>query len=99
MDVAVKIQGVLDRSLAGCKNQFDLTLPNDATAGDLIGRLAEQPDAPLRDAIDPGQTRFPRHIRMFSNGEMLSTLGQPLVRQDGLGVNVNIVILNPMMGG
>ena len=99
MNVRVKMHGVLDRGDPGQKASFDLALRDDVTAGELVHILAERCGAPFCDAIQSSDTRLPRHIRMFSDGEMLSTLEQPLVAACTRRASVNIVVLSPMMGG
>jgi hypothetical protein len=83
----------------GREASFDLALNDTATAGELVHILAEHCGAPFRDAIESSDTRLPRHIRMFSDGEMLSTLEQPLAAACRRAASVNVVVLSPMMGG
>ena len=99
MNVSVKMHGVLGRWVSGQKASLDLTLGEGVTAGDLLRILAEHCGAPFCDAIESSDTRLPRHIRIFSDGEMLSTLEQPLATSCTPGANVNVVVLSPMMGG
>ena len=99
MNVRVKLHGVLGRFMPDQKASFDLTLQDGVTAGDLVRILAETCGPPFQDAIDWDEARLPRHIRVFSDGEMMSTLEQPLVTDQTRGASVNVVVLTPMMGG
>jgi len=99
MNVRVELHGVLGPREPGRETGFDLSLQRDVTAGDLLRELAPRCGAPLREAIESSDARLPRHIRMFSNGEMLSTLEQPLVPTLAQGASVTVVLLSPMMGG
>jgi hypothetical protein len=99
MNVRVEMYGMLRRRDGGCKASFDLALHDGVTAGELVRILAERCGAPLCDAIESSDTRLPRHIRMFSDGEMLSAFEQPLAAERARETRVNIVVLSPMMGG
>jgi hypothetical protein len=99
MNVRVKMHGVLGRWDPGRKASFELALREGVTAGDLLRILADSCGAPFRDAIESSDTRLPRHIRMFSDGEMLSTLEQPLIKTPAPDASVSVVVLCPMMGG
>lgn len=99
MNVKVKMHGVLVRAGPGQNASFDLALDEGATAGELVQILAALCGEPFCEAIESSDTRLPRHIRMFSEGRMLSTLQQPLVGAHAPGASVNIVVLTPMMGG
>ena len=99
MNVRVKMHGVLGRRILGRKASFDLNLHDDVTVGDLVRILAEHCGAPFCDAIESSDIRLPRHIRMFSDGEMLATLEEPLVATCSPRASVNVVVLSPMMGG
>jgi len=96
MNVRVQLHGVIGRGAPAQDSRFDLSVPDGATAGDLVGLLAGRYGAPLR--IDSEDPRIPRHIRMFADGELLSTLEQRLAR-GSRDASVNVVVLSPMMGG
>jgi hypothetical protein len=99
MKVRVEMHGVLGRCDRSRKTRFDLALHDGVTAGDLLRILTRQRGSPFCDALKVSDARLPRHIRMFSDGQMLSTLEQPLVSTDSQNPRVNIVVLSPMMGG
>jgi hypothetical protein len=71
----------------------------NVTARDLLHVLAERFGAPFRDIVELSDIRLPRHIRVFSNGEMLATMEQPLIAKRIAGASVTVVLLSPMMGG
>jgi hypothetical protein len=100
MRVTVKLLGVLgpgDRRRLG--RPFDLELRDGVTAGELLIALAKRCGAPFRQAIESPDSRLPRHIRMFVDGEMLVTREQTLAPEGGLADGVTVVLLTPMMGG
>ena len=99
MRVRVKLHGALNGRSPGQGDRFELVLPGGVTAGDLLRTIAERCGAPLCDAAESSDPRFPGHIRMFSDGEMLSSLEQPLVATSAGDASVNVVLLSPMMGG
>jgi hypothetical protein len=72
-----------------------LELPDGATAGDLIGRLADLglPLAGLEHAREP---RFPRQLRVFAGGSLLARRDQPLAAASS---DVTVVLLTPIAGG
>ena len=100
MRVTIKLLGVLapdDRRRLG--RSFDLELRDGVTAGELLRSLARRCGAPFRQAIESPDSRLPRHIRMFADGEMLVTREQTLASANGLSDGVTVVLLTPMMGG
>lgn len=99
MKVRVKMLGVLGRRNPGQEPAFELALHGNVTAGDLLRVLAERCGSPFRDVIESPDVRLPSHIRMFSDGEMLATMEQPLIAKCVAGASVTVVFLSPMMGG
>lgn len=103
MEVDVKLHGpIRSRSGRDPESAFHLRMPNGVRARDLLHVLAERCGDPLRravDELDSADARFPRHIRMFANGEMLATLDQPLAHGPGPATGVTVVVMTPMMGG
>ena len=100
MRVTIKLLGVLspeDRRRRG--RPFDLELRDGVTAGELLRALARRCGAPFRQAIESPDSRLPRHIRMFADGEMLVTREQKLAPANELSDGVTVVLLTPMMGG
>lgn len=100
VQVTVKLCGVLapeDRRNLG--RSFDLELRDDVTAGELLRDLAARCGATFRQALESPDSRLPRHIRMFANGEMLVSRDQTLNSARGPDAGVTVVLLAPMMGG
>jgi hypothetical protein len=100
MRVTVKLLGVLgseDRRRPS--RSIDLELREGVTVGELLRALARRCGAPFRQAVESPDSRLPRHIRMFADGEMLVSRDQTLVRAGGFSDAVTVVLLTPMMGG
>jgi hypothetical protein len=91
MQLAVHFHGSLPRGAT----HLALELPDGATAGDLIGRLAELgfPLAELAHACEP---RFPRQLRVFTGGSLVARRDQPLAAGSS---DVTVVLLTPIAGG
>jgi hypothetical protein len=100
MNVRVKLHGgVRSCETNPTRGSFGLALRAEANAGDLLRALAERCGEPFRRALDSDDSRLPRHLRLFVNGEMLVTREQPVVPADGSNTGVTVVVLTPMMGG
>lgn len=100
MRVAVRLLGVLaPRDCRREDRSFALELDDGVTAGDVLRTLAARFGAPFRQALESPDSRLPRHIRMFADGEMLVTRDQPLAPASRLARGVTVVLLTPMMGG
>jgi hypothetical protein len=100
MRVTVKLLGVLapeDRRRVG--GALQLELREGVTAGELLRDLAGRCGASFRQAIESTDSRLPRHVRMFANGEMLVSRDQSLSSGGRLGDGVTVVLLTPLMGG
>ena len=98
MRVTVRLSGVLGPADPG-RRSFELELREAATAGEVLRALAGLRGAPFRQALASRDVRLPRHIRMFANGEMLTTREQRLAPAGRLSDGVTVVLLTPMMGG
>jgi hypothetical protein len=100
MRVNVKLLGVLaPEARRRLGRSFDLDLHEDVTAGELLGVLAKRCGAPFCDAVRSSDPRLPRHIRLFAEGEMLTTREQTLAPENGFSHGITVVLLTPMMGG
>ena len=100
MRVTVKLLGVLAQRIDGGWDDHSISsLRDGVTAGELLRALAKRCGAPFRQAIESPDSRLPRHIRMFADGEMLVTREQTLASANGLSDGVTVVLLTPMMGG
>lgn len=100
MNVHVKLYG----GTHGCeanpaRRSFGLDLQAGGNAGDLLHALADRCGEPFRGALDSDDSRLPRHLRLFVDGEMLVTRDQPLVPANGSDAGITVVVLTPMMGG
>jgi molybdopterin converting factor small subunit len=96
MEVSVQVHGSLRGALA--TRAHDLSLPESATAGDLIAQLGARLGAPFATAAASPDPRLPREIRVFVGGELLVSRAQPLARS-GAAAPVNVVLLTPVAGG
>jgi hypothetical protein len=72
-----------------------LELPDGATAGDLIGRLAEL-GLPLADYASASELRFPRQLRVFAGGALVARRDERLAAGSS---DVTVVLLTPIAGG
>lgn len=102
MRVQVKLHGVLSpatRGRPGRPASFDWQLAETSTAGDLLSALADRCEGAFREALESPDERLPRHIRMFADGELLTSRRQALVLAGEGASGVTVVLLSPMMGG
>jgi len=72
-----------------------LELPDDATAGDLIGRLADL-GLPLGELASAPEPRFPRQLRVFAGGSLVARRDHRLAAGAS---DVTVVLLTPIAGG
>lgn len=96
MEVSVQVHGLLRGALA--TRALDLSLPERATAGDLIAQLGARLGAPFATVAASPDPRLPREIRLFIGGELLVSRAQRLAR-GGAAAPVNVVLLTPVAGG
>jgi hypothetical protein len=96
MLVTVRVQGAL-RS-AALEGGFALSLPESATAGDLLARLADRFGAPFSSVASARDPRLPRQIRLFVGGDLVATRDEPLAAHDP-PAPVTVVLLSPISGG
>jgi hypothetical protein len=75
--------------------RFSLELSEGATAGDLIGRLAEL-GLPLAEIASAREARLPPQLRVFAGGALVARRDQPLAAGSP---NVTVVMLKPIAGG
>jgi molybdopterin converting factor small subunit len=99
MRVTVKLLGVLAPADRRRLESLDFELRDGVTAGELLRALSKRCGAPFRQALESSDPRLPRHIRMFADGEMLTSREQALAPADRLADGVTVVLLTPMMGG
>jgi hypothetical protein len=93
VEVAVQVHGTLrDASLP---RALALSLPETATAGDLLAQLGSRFGAPFAGAAAARDPRLPREIRLFVGGDLVLSREQRL----GTGAPVTVVLLTPVSGG
>jgi hypothetical protein len=104
MNVTVKLQGAKGRLGRRPENgavEFDL--PGGATAGDLLGRLADRFGEPFSANGNGGPPRpgawLPGGVRMFVGGQMARDPAQPLAAPGAESQKVIVILVSPMMGG
>jgi hypothetical protein len=97
MEVAVQVHGAL-RGAAGVARNLAFSLPERATAGDLLALLREQLGAAFAAAPASGDPRMPREIRLFVGGDLVVSRDQPLAA-GGSAAPVTVVLLSPIAGG
>jgi hypothetical protein len=96
VEVSVQVHGSLRGAFA--TRALALSLPESATAGDLVAQLGARLGAPFAAAAASPDPRLPREIRLFVGGELLVSRAQPLAR-GGAAPPVNVVLLTPAAGG
>jgi hypothetical protein len=96
VDVTVKLTGALRGRAA--HGPIALSLPDGATAGDLLERLAERVGAPLPGAAE-GSPNLPSGLRLFVGGELVVRRDRPLAGAGGHRREVVVVVTTPIAGG
>jgi hypothetical protein len=97
VEVAVQLHGSL-RGAAPASRRLALSLPEAATAGDLLAQLGARLGAPFASAAASSDPRLPREIRLFVGGELLVSRAQRLAANGG-AAPVTVVLLTPVSGG
>ncbi len=77
------------------ETRLAVELPEGATAGDLVGRLADL-GLPLGELGRAPEARFPRQLRVFAGGVSISRRDHPLAAGSS---DVTVVLLTPIAGG
>lgn len=97
----MKLQGPVRALLGGgaAAGPVDLTLPGDATLGELLDRLAERWGGRFREAVAAGGAELPARLRVFVDGELAASPAQLLPARADSPAQVTVVVLAPMMGG
>ena len=104
MKVTVKLLGALG-DLAGEDAMVPhvFTVPPEATARDLIVRLAERFGGPFDDPTgqdDKGApAELPSRVHVFVNGELARKSDRPLAAPDTQSASVQVLIMKPVTGG
>lgn len=90
MKVTVKLLGILgDLAKTVGQKPIDFTLPQGATAADLLTQLSDRFGKPFGD-LKP---------KVFVNGEFISETTQPLAVSGSDSTSVQVLITNPISGG
>jgi molybdopterin converting factor small subunit len=95
MLVTVRVHGAVRSAAPG--SAVALSLPEGATAGDVLARLADRFGGPFASAAASRDARLPREIRVFVGGELVASRDEPLAARDAAPVTV--VLLSPVSGG
>ena len=100
MQINVKLHGRVGRGSQPLpRSVFDLSLPGEITAGDLLSVLADRFGAPFCEIVASDDARLPRSIRMFADGDPLVNFEQPLVPSGADRTGVTVVLMSPVAGG
>lgn len=101
MDVTVELHGHLRQVKSagnGGGGPLQLSLPDGATAGDLLGRIADRLGARAAAALAKGP-RLPEQVRLFVDGQIAHSCDQPLAAAGQTPSSVTVVLLSPISGG
>jgi molybdopterin converting factor small subunit len=96
MRVTVRVHGALRSAALG--SGVALSLPESATAGDVLARLADRFGAPFSSVAASRDARLPREIRLSVGGELVALRDEPLAAHDP-AEPVTVVVLSPISGG
>ena len=100
MRISVKLHGSVGRGSSPLPREaFDLSLPGGTTAGDLLRALADRFGAPFSEIAASDDSRLPRNIRMFADGDLLVSSEQPVVPSGSESAGVTVVLMSPIAGG
>ena len=92
----MRVHGPVRWAAAG--SDVALSLPEGATAGDLLARLADRFGAPFASAVASQDPRLPRQIRLFVGSEMVVSREERLARRGG-SAPLTVVVMSPIAGG
>jgi len=103
MRVTVKLLGALgDLVDTAEKIPVDFTLPDEATATDLISRLAEYFGGPFGEPVTDAhgiESKFPSRIQLFVDGVYSPKCDRRLAAPGTESTTVQVVIMKPITGG
>ncbi len=98
--MTVKLSGALGQAGARPgKGPFDFSLPDGATTGDLLVRLADRFGEPFCDEPEGPSAKLPGSVRMFVAGQLVQTREQPLAQRGAESQKVIVMLISPMTGG
>lgn len=100
MNVTVKLLGAVGQVGAKPGNgAFDFSLPDSATTGDLLVRLADRFGEPFCAAAEGPSSKLSGSLRMFVEGQLVLTTEQPLAARGAESQKVIVMLISPMTGG
>jgi hypothetical protein len=99
VDVTVKLRGATRAGSAAPDAPIGLSLPDTATAGDLLSELAQRFAEPLRSALLPAGGGLPTRLRLFIDGQMAERRDQPIAGNGAGRTRVVVVLASPVSGG
>jgi hypothetical protein len=99
VDVTVKLQGGTRAGAAAPEGPIELSLPEAATAGELLRALADRFADPLRSALLPPGDGLPTRLRLFIDGQMAGSRDQRIAGGGARRARVVVVLDSPVSGG
>lgn len=99
VDVTVKLHGGARAGPAAPDGPIELSLPDAATAGELLSELAARVAEPIRSALLPPGDGLPTRIRLFIDGQMAERRDQPIAVNGARQSRVVVVLTSPVSGG
>jgi hypothetical protein len=99
VDVRVKLHGGAGAGLIAPRGLIELSLPDTATAGELLSEVAGRLAEPLRSALSPPGNGLPTRLRMFIDGQMAERCDQPIAPGGASESRVVVVLTSPVSGG
>jgi len=98
--VSVKLQGMVDRvkgAEPGCS--IELSLPEGATAGEVLRQLGELYGEPFPVAGSDSDGSLHGSLRVFVGGELSARPDRTPLQSDASPTDVTIVIMSAVAGG
>ena len=99
IQVTVKLQAGARAGTGAPAAPLDLSLPDTATAGELLGELADRFAEPLRSALIPTGDGLPTRLCIFIDGQMAERHDQPIASAGRSQARVVVVLASPVSGG
>jgi hypothetical protein len=99
VEVTVKLRGVAQAASAVPEGPLELSMPDAATAGELLSELADRLPDPLRSALLPLGDTLPTRLRLFIDGQMAGSRDQRLFGGGARRARVVVVLESPVSGG
>jgi hypothetical protein len=99
VDVSVRLRGGARAVAATSEAPVEFSLPDAATAGELLCELAGRFAEPLRSALLPPGDGLPTRLRLFIDGQMAERRDQPIAGEGAHRARVVVVLTSPVAGG